>query len=93
MHPDCRTLIGKRDCAILALLIGCGLRRAERVSLDVEHIQQREARWVLPDLLGKGGRTRTVTIPVASRPASISGPVRRVSARARYSGPSPRAVR
>ena len=31
--------------------------------------------------------------PVASRPASISGPVRRASARARYSGPSPRAVR
>ena len=24
---------------------------------------QREGRWVLPDMAGKGGRTRTVTIP------------------------------
>jgi integrase/recombinase XerD len=43
--PDPVTLIGKRDRAILALLIGCGLRRAEVVSLSVEGIQQREARW------------------------------------------------
>ena len=61
--PDHRTLIGKRDRAILALLVGCGLRRAELVTLTVESIQQREARWAIPDLLGKGGRTRTVTIP------------------------------
>ena len=61
--PDPRRLKGKRDQAILALLIGCGLRRAELVSLDVESIQQRDARWVIPDLLGKGNRARTVTIP------------------------------
>jgi site-specific recombinase XerD len=61
--PDAATLIGKRDRAILALLVGCGLRRAELVSLSMESIQQREARWVIPDLLGKGNRARTVTIP------------------------------
>lgn len=61
--PNFGTLIGKRDRAILAVLIGCGLRRAELVTLLVESIQQREARWVIPDLLGKGGRTRTVAIP------------------------------
>ena len=61
--PDPRTLKGKRDRAILALLIGCGLRRAELLSLTVESIQLREARWVIPDLLGKGNRTRTVTVP------------------------------
>ena len=61
--PDPRTLLGKRDRAVLALLVGCGLRRAEVVGLGYEDLQQRDARWVLPDLLGKGGRTRTVTVP------------------------------
>ena len=61
--PDPRTLNGKRDRAILALLIGCGLRRAELLRLDVESVQLREARWVIPDLEGKGNRVRTVTVP------------------------------
>ena len=49
---------------ILALLLGCALRRQELASLDVDAIQMREGRWVLPDLRGKGGRVRTVAIPV-----------------------------
>ncbi len=61
--PDPRTLKGKRDRAILALLIGCGLRRAELLRLEVESLQLREARWVIPDLEGKGNRVRTVTVP------------------------------
>ena len=61
--PDPRSLKGKRDRAILALLVGCGLRRAELLALAIESIQQREARWVIPDLVGKGNRARTVTIP------------------------------
>jgi integrase len=61
--PDGNTLKGKRDRAILAALIGCGLRRSEVVALTFEHIQQREARWVLVDVIGKGGRVRTVTVP------------------------------
>jgi integrase len=52
--PYPSTLKGKRDRAILALLIGCGLRRAELLSLEIDQIQQREGRWVIPDLLGKG---------------------------------------
>lgn len=52
------TLKGKRDPTILALLISCGLRRAELVSLDVDRIQQREGRRVIPDLVGKGNRLR-----------------------------------
>ena len=50
---------------MLALLIGCGLRRAELLRLNVENIQQREGRWVIPDLLGKGNRRRTVPVPAA----------------------------
>ena len=62
--PDRSTLKGKRDYAILALLIGCALRRRELASLAVEDIVLRENRWVILDLRGKGGRIRTVAIPV-----------------------------
>ena len=61
--PDRRTLKGKRDYAVLALLIGCGLRRTELAQLTLEILQQREGRWVLVDLEGKGRRVRTVPVP------------------------------
>lgn len=61
--PDAETRKGKRDRAMLALLVGCGLRRAELLGLDVKDIQQREGRWVIPDLCGKGNRIRTVPVP------------------------------
>jgi hypothetical protein len=32
--------------------------------LDVAIIQQREGRWVLADLVGKGRRIRTVAVPI-----------------------------
>ena len=64
MVPARNTLKGKRDYAILALLVGCGLRRKELAGLDVEDIQTRENRWVIADLRGKGGRIRTVAVPV-----------------------------
>jgi len=50
------TLMGLRDRAILGLLIGCGLRRDELVNLTFEHLQQREGRWVIVDIVGKGRR-------------------------------------
>jgi integrase len=62
--PDRSTLKGKRDYVILALLVGCALRRQELATLDVETIQLREGRWVLVDLEGKGRRIRTVAVPV-----------------------------
>jgi integrase len=62
--PDRSTLKGKRDYVILALLVGCALRRNELAELDVETIQQREGRWVLADLEGKGRRIRTVAVPI-----------------------------
>jgi len=52
-----------RDHAMVAMLIGCGLRRAELVALRVETIQQREEHWVIADLVGKAGHIRTVPIP------------------------------
>jgi integrase len=61
--PNPTTVKGKRDRALLAVLVGCGLRRREVATLAVEHIQLRDARWVIVDLVGKGGRVRTVPMP------------------------------
>jgi len=40
-----------------------GLRREETALLTLEHIQQRDARWVIVDMSGKGGRVRSVPMP------------------------------
>jgi integrase len=64
LAPDENTLKGKRDGALLGLLVGCGLRRAELVSLMVDKIQMRdEDRWVIPDLVGKRKKLRLVPVP------------------------------
>ena len=49
---------------ILALLIGCGLRRGEVLALTVSSIQLREEHWVIADLHGKAGHIRAVPIPL-----------------------------
>ena len=61
--PDGETLKGKRDRAILAVLLGCGLRRRELADLHFGHLQKREAHWAIIDLIGKGGHIRTVPVP------------------------------
>jgi site-specific recombinase XerD len=53
----------KRDYAMLAMLLGCGLRRSELVALEVDNIQTRQGHWAIVDLIGKGGHIRTVPIP------------------------------
>jgi site-specific recombinase XerD len=63
LAPDPATLMGARDRALLAVLIGCGLRRSEAHVLTLEDIQQREGRWAIVDLKGKGQRVRTVPMP------------------------------
>jgi integrase len=67
--PDSSTNQGKRDRAILAVLVGCGLRRDEAVRLTFEHIQQRDGRWCVVDLVGKKGRVRTVPMPAWTKAA------------------------
>lgn len=54
---------GVRDAAIIALLVGCGLRRAELSALDWSQVREVEGRTVLADIHGKGGRIRTVPVP------------------------------
>jgi integrase len=61
--PDPKYLRGARNYCVLAVLLGCAIRRDELAALDVQSIQLRDNRWVLADLPGKHGRIRTVAIP------------------------------
>jgi site-specific recombinase XerD len=61
--PDVTTVKGLRDRAILAVLLGCGLRRSEAAALTFAHVRQLDGRWCIVDLLGKHGRVRTVPLP------------------------------
>jgi site-specific recombinase XerC len=59
--PDATTPKGLHDRAILAVLLGCGLRRSEVAALTVGHVQQRDGRWCIVDLIGntaESGRSR-----------------------------------
>jgi integrase len=58
---DLRSL---RDLAMISVLVGCGLRRAELSALTVEDLQIRQGHWAIVDLAGKGGHVRTVPVPV-----------------------------
>jgi integrase len=61
--PDITTTKGVRDRAIIAVLLGCALRRSEVAALTMGHVQQRDGRWCIVDLYGKHGRVRTIPIP------------------------------
>ncbi|MGO4882330.1 MAG: tyrosine-type recombinase/integrase [Bryobacteraceae bacterium] len=61
--PDISKLVGLRDRAIIAVLLGCALRRFEAAALTMAHVQQRDGRWCIVDLIGKHGRVRTVPMP------------------------------
>ncbi len=61
--PDATTNRGKRDRALIAVLLGAGLRRSEASQLSLAQLQKREDRWVIVDLVGKHDRVRSVPIP------------------------------
>src|SRR5262245_57916766 len=61
--PNVNTKDGLRDRALLAVLLGCGRGRAEVAAMTLEHVQQRDGRWCIVDLIGKHGRIRTVPMP------------------------------
>lgn len=52
-----------RDKALIACMVGCGLRRAEVCALDWEQWQTRGGRWLWADIRGKGGRVRSIPAP------------------------------
>jgi integrase len=53
-----------RDLAMISVLLGCGLRRAELSGLKVDDLQIRQGHWAVIDLVGKGGHVRTVPMPL-----------------------------
>jgi site-specific recombinase XerD len=61
--PSSSTPKGTRDRAILAVLLGCGLRRGELIQLTWDHLQRRKDHWAIVDLVGKAGHIRTVPVP------------------------------
>ena len=52
-----------RNHAVIAMLLGCGLRRAELVAIRIDDFELREEHWVLADLVGKGRHMRTIPVP------------------------------
>jgi integrase len=67
--PDRETLKGKQEALIIALLLGCALRREEASELRTEQIQKRNGHYIIANLEGKGNKTRT--IPIAPWVADI----------------------
>src|SRR5262252_1244936 len=61
--PNGERMKEKRDRALLAILLACGVRRHEAVNLNLGHIQQREEHWAIVDLKGKAGHVRTIPMP------------------------------
>ena len=51
---DGNNLRSIRDVAMISILLGCGLRRAELSGLRKEDIQVRQGHWAIVDLVGKG---------------------------------------
>lgn len=67
--PDAGTPRGVRDRALLAVLVGCGLRRQEAAGLAWQQVQDRAGRAVIVDLRGKGNKLRSVPMPAWCREA------------------------
>ncbi len=61
--PAAKQIKGKRDRALLALLLAYGLQRREATTLKLRDLEQREDHWAIVDLVGKGGHIRTIPIP------------------------------
>jgi integrase len=62
--PDRASVKGKRNYAMLAVLLGCGLRRSELTRLTVRHLQQRDGHWAIVDCSERAG----TSVPFPSRP-------------------------
>lgn len=61
-RPAADTLIGKRDRALLALMVGTGMRVDAVSRIQLAQFVEREDRTVILDSIGKGGKI--ITVPV-----------------------------
>ena len=65
LQPDTSTVVGCRDAAVLAMLIGGALRRSEAAFAKVEGLEQRAGRWTLT-VTRKRGNVQAVRLPAWS---------------------------
>lgn len=63
-RTDPKTARGARDAALFALLYGCGLRRAELSTLELEHVHPSLANL---RVIGKGNVERLIPLPAGTR--------------------------
>jgi integrase len=61
--PDRSTLMGKRDVVLIGLMLYCGLRLAETLSIEFANIRIIDGRPCVFNLVGKGSKERTVPMP------------------------------
>jgi site-specific recombinase XerD len=59
-----QSVAGIRDAAIIGILYGCGLRRAELVALDIASFEASDGRLIIR---GKGNQERTVYVQSGAR--------------------------
>ena len=58
---------GQRDRTAIWIMGTCGLRREEAAALKFGQLQERDGRWVLVDVLGKGDKLRSIPVhPLAA---------------------------
>ena len=58
-----KTRRGMRNYMVLAILLGCGLRREELCRLTIDHLREEDGRWIFKNIRGKGGVKRSVPLP------------------------------
>src|SRR5438034_6852390 len=92
-HACGDSLRAKRDYAMLAMLLGCGLRRSELASLERDEVQTRQSHWAIVDLIAKGGTFAPCRFRSGPNKRSICGPRRRRSRTGGYFVPSAREPR
>ena len=60
--PDRSTCKGAQQYLILALLMGCGLRRREAADLTFGHIRELDGSWFIADMRGKRNKIRSIPL-------------------------------
>jgi integrase len=67
--PNVASIKGMRDRAVMGVLVGCGLRRRELVTLEIADIRERDGRCVLFIRNNGAARGRIVPVPVWAQAA------------------------